>query len=339
VLVSDIFISYSRRDRSLVEPLAGALEHRGWSVWWDHRIVAGDAFDRVIEEAIQQSRLVIVVWSQRSVTSDWVRAEASYALENDKLIPILIDDAKLPLRFINTHTLPFIDWDGSLDSTTFVKLVGEIELLLHEAQRVVSPPFAPNALPARIEAAPVVVTPLPNATIIRPVRSGRSRLLMFGGAAAGIAIVVGIGAAVMLHGSSPPDAGSRIAAISPSPTAFVKPEVGQPARAPGSQILSISFDKGTDRLSEKDQTSLAQEAAYLASKGMPVRIDSYEHRGDGNPITVEGLAKLRALKVQRLLVDKGVDPNKLSIDVHIDDAAGDASGRTGPRVVLSASGS
>ena len=78
--MADIFVSYSRDDREQVAKLARALEGRGWSVWWDPHLQAGDQFDRLIEAEITKSRCVLVVWSRSSVNSDWVRAEASTGL-------------------------------------------------------------------------------------------------------------------------------------------------------------------------------------------------------------------------------------------------------------------
>ncbi|MGA7771350.1 MAG: toll/interleukin-1 receptor domain-containing protein, partial [Pseudolabrys sp.] len=91
--MKEIFLSYSRRDSSTVQALAAALEEKGVSVWIDRSgIEEGDAYDTQIEEAIARTRVVIVVWSQHSVRSHWVRAEAAYALNNHKLMPIAIDN-------------------------------------------------------------------------------------------------------------------------------------------------------------------------------------------------------------------------------------------------------
>jgi len=42
--MSDIFLSYASEDRDRVEPLAKALEDKGWPAWWDRRIPAGKQF-------------------------------------------------------------------------------------------------------------------------------------------------------------------------------------------------------------------------------------------------------------------------------------------------------
>jgi len=110
---TDLFISYSHQDLPSIKPLAAALQKRGWSVWFDQKLRAGATFDRVIEQALTDARAVIVAWSKNSVSSDWVRAEATFALEGGKLFPVRLDQTPLPLRFIHVHTLNLSDWDGS----------------------------------------------------------------------------------------------------------------------------------------------------------------------------------------------------------------------------------
>ena len=62
--MSDVFISYANEDRARVQPLAEALGRAGFSVWWVHKIVAGQEFDRVIEQALDAARCVVVSLSQ-----------------------------------------------------------------------------------------------------------------------------------------------------------------------------------------------------------------------------------------------------------------------------------
>jgi len=73
--MSDIFISYASADREHARVLAQQLERLGWSVWWDRDIQAGKTFAGVIESEIDRARCVIVLWSNASVGSRWVRDE------------------------------------------------------------------------------------------------------------------------------------------------------------------------------------------------------------------------------------------------------------------------
>src|SRR4051812_1590266 len=101
---TDIFISYAAKDREFTQILANSLEEIGWIIWWDRSIKFGEPFDRIIERNIKQANAVIVVWSSYSIESDWVRAEASYALSQQKLVPIMIEIVDPPLRFMQIQT-------------------------------------------------------------------------------------------------------------------------------------------------------------------------------------------------------------------------------------------
>lgn len=124
--MSDIFISYKREDQAIARKLADALESEGWSVWWDPKLRAGEHFDDVIEKALNEAKRVIVMWSNRSVQSRYVRDEATYALEKGKLVPVAIETVDLPFRFKGVHTPSLLGWDDSKGFSEFRKLIGDI---------------------------------------------------------------------------------------------------------------------------------------------------------------------------------------------------------------------
>jgi hypothetical protein len=127
----DIFISYKREDQSHAKALADALSQQGWSVWWDPKLRAGEHIDTAIESALQEAKCVIVLWSSRSVESQYVKAEASYALKNCKLIPALIEEGvKLPFRFDSIQTAQLSKWDGTDSFSGFTKLVEDLRTII-----------------------------------------------------------------------------------------------------------------------------------------------------------------------------------------------------------------
>jgi TIR domain len=148
--MADIFISYATADRPFARRLADALEARGWSVWWDHRSLhGGQHFDRIIEEAISDARVVIVVWSETSIASGWVRDEAMLALEQGKLVPLRTDMTRLPMRFRNIHTIDLSSWTGETEVEPFARLVKDLSHYLgqpkfSDTSRSPSSPAAPN---------------------------------------------------------------------------------------------------------------------------------------------------------------------------------------------------
>ncbi len=98
--MADIFISYANEDRSRAEKLAKSLEEQGWSIWWDKTIPPGKTFDQVIEEAISAAKCVVVLWSQTSIKSSYVKEEASIGRDRGTKFKIQIkrpDPAVTPL--------------------------------------------------------------------------------------------------------------------------------------------------------------------------------------------------------------------------------------------------
>ncbi len=128
--MSYIFISYKREDRVVARKLADTLEQRGWSVWWDPKLRAGERFDDVIETALQSAKCVIVLWSRRSVRSHYVRDEANYALDGHKLVPVAIERVELPFRFRGLHTPQLLNWKGDTKSVEFGKLIDDLVSIL-----------------------------------------------------------------------------------------------------------------------------------------------------------------------------------------------------------------
>jgi TIR domain len=125
--MQELFISYCRHDFDTANALADTLSKTGLSVWLDCRAIQeGAAFDTQIEEAIAQTRVVIVIWSEHSVKSHWVRAEAAYALGKHKLLPISIDQSGPPLQFMQIQTIDFRYWDRTSNHHAFQQLAGAL---------------------------------------------------------------------------------------------------------------------------------------------------------------------------------------------------------------------
>lgn len=113
--MADIFISYSGEDKTNVKLIAEILERQGWTVWWDRQIPIGKKFDTVIEEELSKAHCVIVIWTKRSVASEWVKNEANEASQLGKLVPVLLENVPLPLAFKRTETALLTDWKGEPD--------------------------------------------------------------------------------------------------------------------------------------------------------------------------------------------------------------------------------
>jgi pimeloyl-ACP methyl ester carboxylesterase len=137
-MMADVFLSYASEDRGRVEPLADALEAAGFSVWWDRRIEPGSSFDREIEKELSSASCVVVVWSQLSVSSNWVREEADEGLLRGILVPVQIDECQLPLGFRRTQAADLIGWPSQKRDLS--SLVQKITGIIGE--RLTSPDIA-----------------------------------------------------------------------------------------------------------------------------------------------------------------------------------------------------
>ena len=126
----DIFLSYAGEDRSRILPLARALEGTGWTVFWDRKIPTGKQWAEVLESEITTCRSVIVVWSQASVKSKWVRKEASEGDRRSVLLPVRIDDVDPPFEYREIQAADLIGWEGEAATPSFKGLVEDLSLLL-----------------------------------------------------------------------------------------------------------------------------------------------------------------------------------------------------------------
>ena len=100
-----VFLSYEREDAARARTLSLALEKAGHLVWWDQIIKAGAQYGNEIEQALKDSDAVVVLWSERSVNSAWVRDEAAAGRDSGRLVPVKLDSCQPPLGFRQFQTL------------------------------------------------------------------------------------------------------------------------------------------------------------------------------------------------------------------------------------------
>lgn len=110
--MADVFISYAKKHAQLTEDLARDLEAEGFSTWWDTSLLPGDEFPEEIAREIDAAEAVIVIWTEASVDSPWVRAEANRAHARGKLITLHaegLDLERVPLPFNTLQSSPVTD--------------------------------------------------------------------------------------------------------------------------------------------------------------------------------------------------------------------------------------
>ncbi len=99
------------------------LTTQGYDVWWDTGLLAGNDFQHTIPEKLDEAKCVIVVWTEHSVESIWVRAEASRALNRKVLVPLQLRAADLPMPFGMVHAENFQEWAGNAEDKEFQRLL------------------------------------------------------------------------------------------------------------------------------------------------------------------------------------------------------------------------
>jgi formylglycine-generating enzyme required for sulfatase activity len=154
--MADVFLSYANEDEAHAEALARAFEACGWSVWWDRKIQSGKVFHKEIQSAINEARCIVVIWSQASVESTWVYAEAEKGRVRGNLLPVVVDEhATPPIPFGQLQTTNLIGWAGGLSDPPFRELVRGMSEILG------SPPVRPDRQVQDTEAGQAPTRPRP----------------------------------------------------------------------------------------------------------------------------------------------------------------------------------
>ena len=135
--MSDIFLSYSQKDEERVRPIVRQLESLGWSVFWDRNMPPGKSFYDHIEEQLEAARCVVVVWSEHSVVSDWVLAEAEEGKSRKILVPLRIDEIKPRLGFRHLHAADLTGWNNDASHGQFKACIDAIAALVPQPVRPV----------------------------------------------------------------------------------------------------------------------------------------------------------------------------------------------------------
>lgn len=160
---TSVFFSYAHANRERAIEIINTLENAGYAVWWDGVLEGGVKYSENIEEALESANAVIVLWSEESIKSHWVRDEASRGVDRNCLVPLTIDGVKPPLGFRQFQIINMTNWQGEEGAVEAIQLVRAVATLHGEVQ---SAPALPTGA----------------STIVQTIK--RRRLLVGGGAAA-----------------------------------------------------------------------------------------------------------------------------------------------------------
>jgi hypothetical protein len=98
-----VFISHSSSDKRFVNELASILRNNNIQVWYDEwEILVGDSIVEKVFSGLESSDTLLIVLSQNSIDSKWVREELNSAvmrrlsINNIRLMPVLIETCDIP---------------------------------------------------------------------------------------------------------------------------------------------------------------------------------------------------------------------------------------------------
>lgn len=131
----DIFISYKSEEQKHALWLRSILEAKGYSCWLDTSCIpGGSSYAEKIPTAIEECRIFIILLSQQSQSSIWVRKELDIALNCEKVImPFMLEDCVLAkdFQFYLTNVQRYPAYENRLAALN--KMLRDIDAILQES--------------------------------------------------------------------------------------------------------------------------------------------------------------------------------------------------------------
>jgi len=304
--MADLFISYSREDSARAGQIAQGMIAAGFEVFWDTDVPPGQTWADYIEEKLSNCAAVIVLWSQHSTKSNWVREEARMGRERGKLIPASLDSSIPPFGFGEVQAANLSTWNGEMQGhADWDRLVGAVQNAVARAaggevsppkapaMRPPPPPMAPSAAPppaapaysAPPPAAPAMHAPPPAAPAAHapphahsyaappPQQRNNMQPLMVG---VGVAVAVGLGVFFFMQSQNQTPTTSPMIASTATPgqtpgmtTPSAQPPIQPMAQfqPPPQQAIQPPQGVSMDQYTQHVQARLQQVSQTLTSQG------------------------------------------------------------------------
>ena len=141
--MADVFVSYAKAEKPTAQAVARALVAQGYSVWWDDELLCHKAYPDLIQEQLEQAGAVLVLWSETSIRSEWVRSEADAGRNMRKLVQASIDGRVPPMPFNQFQSASLAGWKGEPDHPGWRKVSRSLADLFAGT----APPPAPEPRP------------------------------------------------------------------------------------------------------------------------------------------------------------------------------------------------
>lgn len=131
--MTDIFLSYSSKDRDKVILVQRVFTAAGYNVFFDVEIKPGDNWEKVIRNNLSAAGVVVVCWTRNAAESPNVQHEATIARDENKLVPAMLETMKaadFPLGFYTTQAAALHDWDGHALHAGYSQLIRAVRARL-----------------------------------------------------------------------------------------------------------------------------------------------------------------------------------------------------------------
>lgn len=95
----EVFLSHSSLDSAITARVAETLRNHGIPVWYSATNIRGaQQWHDEIGRALKRCDFFIVLLSNHSIVSEWVKRELSYALNHaqytEKILPVILEDCE-----------------------------------------------------------------------------------------------------------------------------------------------------------------------------------------------------------------------------------------------------
>lgn len=93
-----VYISYSFKDKEIAKEFHDELIKNNIEVWWDENIKIGQSFNNKIDEELLKADAIIIIVSENSMKSDWIRYEMMTAIGYQRagrgttIFPFVVDN-------------------------------------------------------------------------------------------------------------------------------------------------------------------------------------------------------------------------------------------------------
>lgn len=235
-MMADVFISYAREDAQRAGMVARALEATGMEVFWDSEIPPGQTWADYIESKLTSCKAVVVLWSEHSTRSQWVREEARMGRDKGKLIPAMLDNSPAPFGFGEVQAANLSSWSGEENHPDWQRTMAAVRSAVEREGGAQPPIMQPApARPEQIQPAASISKTMtwdaPQGAAAKEERGKpwwRTPWAIAGGGVLALLLVVGIFSAVSGGGG-----GSAVVPPKPVDTAAVAPPPVTPPQPAG----------------------------------------------------------------------------------------------------------